>query len=1117
MAEDALRQTAKEESNQGQAVKPGHHDLKATGSWLSVDSDSNDDEHSERHHSEKPRSIVNAMASATINFLLMFGLCCAYGMIMFAADHNAQHRALGVKMNLGSAFVTGLALSSFSRVPVAIGGPDLNPVVFLGGFVDVIAEHIAKDNNLQYPDASGRRLSDWRLLGGSSSSGVEFCIGQHLADHLSDCEAYHEELRATTIFSVAISSALLGFCYFTLGKLHLTRVVRYLPSSIMEAFLSCIGYKVFKYALEFSNYEARQFVPAACVGVPLYFMKAMHIGNPAVVLPIGLLVPVGIFYGAMYAYDADFDPIKDQKVMFPEMPNVDFWTIWTDSIGKADKINFNAWSYTGPDLAIMVVVCLLDCVLKISSTEEKLPIEVDKDYEICLYGATNALTTACGSSVGYMQLKFNVINYGICGNITDRRAGAIYACMCGACFFGTIYFFNYLPRFFLTALLFFAGSGFVAENLWGSRKFLSFLEWLEILIILAVFIFSGKLLYAVAAGVLLCGFSFVHKYASVPVLCGLPCSGRDVDTRERRNPLVQRTVNHISGTWLLILRLKGFVFFGSASTVTAYVMHRIKEDEDDEVPHYRRLKYVCFDCEYLDGLDASAGKALSRLVKDCAKHNIEFIWSHLSEQVRKDLKKREILGFDESDCDIKWFNDLNAAVLHVENYALDYQHSLQKKWLSLSPAFLHSHTVRQAQVAFEPFRHVFLFDGPRVGCPWCYCQGTDLQKRTVLWHSDRPSTSLYLIHTGAVGIFQDIPTTVAEWKTPTAVYRHGWFLNVEALANAPVRTCAIALENTQVVSWSVDQWRVMAREQPLMMAETMRALLKQQYYDDHANERTADNLHMDMDNHDWEAFEDLVDHHAHVNTSMDLEPDVSGLATPPSVRKSVVNGLNWIGSLALHADSKMFGGQPRTPLGLPSRQTSRESDLGVKRAGDWGHSPNESQMGRPGRPSRPSTEYDSRDVFSTGVAYLPHELQIRVPALQTAQALGKLGFYESAKPETLMSVPLPEELLNDLRISFLTFSDGSLLEKESVRSALMYAGIFEEPPELDALAASLNEEDFIALCTTMLVDKLDEAHVYTTKQMFLKYDVDDSGNLDISELSQCFQETIHPKVSAEEV
>lgn len=33
---------------------------------------------------------------------------------------------------------------------------------------------------------------------------------------------------------------------------------------------------------------------------------------------------------------------------------------------------------------------------------------------------------------------------------------------------------------FLSALLFFAGAGFVTDNLWGSRKFLHVSEWLEI-------------------------------------------------------------------------------------------------------------------------------------------------------------------------------------------------------------------------------------------------------------------------------------------------------------------------------------------------------------------------------------------------------------------------------------------------------------------------------------------------------------------------------------------------------------------------------------------------------------------------------------------------------------
>lgn len=58
------------------------------------------------------------------------------------------------------------------------------------------------------------------------------------------------------------------------------------------------------------------------------------------------------------------------------------------------------------------------------------------------------------------------------------------------------------PSRFLSALLFFAGAGFVTDNMWGSRKFLHATEWLEIVIIVIVFIVVGQsMIWAVLAGV----------------------------------------------------------------------------------------------------------------------------------------------------------------------------------------------------------------------------------------------------------------------------------------------------------------------------------------------------------------------------------------------------------------------------------------------------------------------------------------------------------------------------------------------------------------------------------------------------------------------------------------
>ena len=53
---------------------------------------------------------------------------------------------------------------------------------------------------------------------------------------------------------------------------------------------------------------------------------------------------------------------------------------------------------------------------------------------------------------------------------------------------------------------------------------MNFAEWLEILAILMVFIFTGQLLYAVVAGIVLTCVSFIMKYTKVSCMAGGPIS-----------------------------------------------------------------------------------------------------------------------------------------------------------------------------------------------------------------------------------------------------------------------------------------------------------------------------------------------------------------------------------------------------------------------------------------------------------------------------------------------------------------------------------------------------------------------------------------------------------------
>ncbi|CAE7748149.1 unnamed protein product, partial [Symbiodinium pilosum] len=286
-----------------------------------------------------------------------------------------------------------------------------NPVVFFATFVQKIGQSLATQLELDYPvSSSSRRLWEadsvqtfMRQLAGDSSTTVEFCTGTHLADHLSACEEYHAQLRATVLFSAFASSALLAAIFLLLGKAQLTKYVSYVPTSVQEAFLSCIGYKVFKYALKFSNYDYYQFVPAACVGeIPKMKKDENFCILPAfaihTVMPLGILLPLGLFWAivAGSGYDVEADA---NDFFFPKMTNDPFYLIWTDSIGQYSKINFTAWTATFTDLGIMILVVVLDCSLKISATENKIPVKVDKNYEISLYGAVNVLVSLFASTV----------------------------------------------------------------------------------------------------------------------------------------------------------------------------------------------------------------------------------------------------------------------------------------------------------------------------------------------------------------------------------------------------------------------------------------------------------------------------------------------------------------------------------------------------------------------------------------------------------------------------------------------------------------------------------------------------------------------------------------------
>lgn len=1057
-----------------------------------VTADGHGNGHDHGHHERAP-SILTAAASAVINYLLMFGLCCAYGMIMFTDDWNAKHRGLGVKLNLGTVMLMGGLLAWQSKVPVAMGGPDLNPVVFLGTFVGILSEDIANQLSLDYPDTRKRRLQEeactynvydcgaWllssyvRFLGSEDED--EFCTGSHLEAYPAECQDYHEQVRATTIFATSCSTLLLACQYFMLGTFQKTKFVNYVPSNIMEAFLACVGFKVFKYALKFCKYDAKQFMPAAMIGVPLYFFKAKHIGNPAVVLPSMLLIPLALFYIVLFASGSDLEEARKDKIMFPKIEDVPFWNIWTDSIGKYDKVNFKAFAGCMVDLVIMLIVCTIDNLLKLSSTEVKLPVKVDKDYEIQLHGKGNILTALCGCSVGYMQLKFNVINYGVMGNCTDRRGGLFTAILCGACFFGTIEHFNFLPRAFLSALLFFAGSGFVAENLWGSRLYLGFDEWVQVVSVLAVFIIFGSLLYAVIAGGLMIGVSFLIRYSKVPCTVGPPLYGGELLSCERRFQPLQVTIRHIARQWVVIVRLKGFVFFASATNLVRYLQEEVKIHSDQE-EEYKRLRFFVFDCEALDAMDSSAAKAFRKFSKDCKEIRIRMLWSGVDKPHEAQMRRTKLLEPEE-----KVFADLDEAVLYVEDMILEYRNEIQLKWKEMSFAYGLGQLMACTHMQYDPFDAVLDSMDAQFGGRWDFCQTVSVKAfQSVLWNPGEEQRELYLVHSGAVALFDELRERAPDDRhhhegtiLPVAVYRHGWFLNREALMRVPTRFHAVAIEDAQLIAWTRNSLARMEREQPWMASRIMEEAMNQAQAD---VERTVEDLI-----HSQEAEEPEVEllHHfggsvSHGFGHHDHHADPTASSRRSTMRRRSRHG----------CDSHGIEGSETSAKYRKKQQVNKEL---------LGYSLQTLQPGKaaPDLMKRGSTlELDIPE---------PTGLFSALEATNAALFLEHHGLYEDPEESGILP-PLPEHIQMSLKQAFETYqvkgSDGPVVPWESISDALNMAGLFHVLL-VNITRGPLTLGEFMELGHEAALARLSQTQIDAIVSLYKELDADRDGFLTIEE------------------
>lgn len=187
---------------------------------------------------------------------------------------------------------------------------------------------------------------------------------------------------------------------------------------------------------------------------------------------------------------------------------------------------------------------------------------------------------------------------------------------------------SYFPIAVLAGLVLHLGFGFLIEWLHDSRRQLPRHEYLLLVLIFAVVVSAG-FLTAVVLGLIAAVLHFAATYSRINIVrhavSGADYRSSVARTRDQLEYLRER------GGQLLILRLQGFIFFGTAHVLTRYVKQHAENSSSE------RPGLVVLDFRSVTGLDQSTLVSLNRMHRIAAAGNVTVILTGLASGLRHRL------------------------------------------------------------------------------------------------------------------------------------------------------------------------------------------------------------------------------------------------------------------------------------------------------------------------------------------------------------------------------------------------------------------------------------------------------------------------------------------------
>ncbi|KAI7903690.1 sulfate transporter family-domain-containing protein [Cokeromyces recurvatus] len=573
---------------------------------------------------------------------------------------------LGVLLNLLDAISYGMIAFPLNNPIFASFGPDGISMFFVSC---IIAQLVYSCGGSVFDGGNGSMMIEVVPFLHIMAEKIISVVGQNNPD----------VVIPSTMVAFALSSFMTGLAFFLLGALKLGSLIGFFPRHILVGTIGGVGWFLVATGIEVSGrldenlvYTIPMFKKifldthlfslwfSAFVVALLLRLIQTRLTSPLVVPVFFMVLPV-VFYMIVLGLGLDINQVRDQGWIFPLVEsNTPFWHFY--GYFKFGLVDWKAVAETLPAMLALTFFGVLHVpinvpALGVSTNKDN----VDVNRELVAHGISNAVSGLFGSVQNYLVYTNSLLFIRTGGD--SRVAGVMLAAATAILWMIGPWIVGYIPVMVVGSLIFHLGLDLLKEALIDTWHAVHYLEYITICVIILCMAVLG-FVEGIFVGIVMACIFFVVQNARRSEAIRATYTGDYMRSTVRRLYRQERFLKRV-GTQIQIVKLQGYLFFGTINQVEKTIRDMLDEHAWDHHP----IRFLIFDLQLVQGLDFSAAEAFVRIRRLLKARQVYMIICNVAKDEEKALKKAGVWAC-QSEGDLKCFQNINDAIEWCENELL---------------------------------------------------------------------------------------------------------------------------------------------------------------------------------------------------------------------------------------------------------------------------------------------------------------------------------------------------------------------------------------------------------------------------------------------------------------